>query len=279
MRSLILFAAILGLSWRAGAATPPALTPAQTTAVADAERRGRDIFDFDQAAWGSTDALTAALPDPGKAGVKGWIVEREPAGAIAIYYGLRDGKAYKIFVAHMRGRSVTASHILAAGEDNAMTPIEQRMAAARAIAVSRETLVKIGFQPCERAAVNSVVLQPASANEDVSVYLLTPQVANNRYPFGGHYRVDVTPDGLVKSSRPFSKSCIAMAPQPPQGGAPAAMVMTHLLDAQPTEIHVWLSLVSNLPVIVGTISSNEIWAVQHGAIRLVRAISETPPAS
>src|SRR4051812_32025012 len=108
MRRLIFIFVLVVMPVPVGAATVPRMTTAQRSAVADAERRGRDIYDFDQAAWGSTDALLAALPDPSRAGVKGWIVEREPGGAVAIYYGLRSDKPYKIFVAHVQGRKVIA---------------------------------------------------------------------------------------------------------------------------------------------------------------------------
>jgi len=280
MRKTVALAVALLLGSPAAPAAAPAPTAAQAAAVAEAQRIGRDIYDFDQAAWGSTDALVAAIPDPGAQGVRGWIVEREPGGTIATYYGLRDGKPYKIFVAHARGRKVTASHVVAAGEDAAMTAIEQRMVAARAVALEQQTLASIGFQPCERASLNSVVLVPPTADAPVPVYYLTPQVAMDRYPFGGNYRVDIAADGSVLGSRAFAKSCIAMAPQAPPGGHAAGMVITHLLDPQPTEIHAWLSLVANVPIFVATIPSRELWGVEHGTIRLLRTLPEPDkPAS
>ena len=91
MWPLLLLAGLSSAS-PAPATTVTARSPAQLAATAEAERIGRDLFDFDQAAWGSTDALVAAMPDPGGAGVRGWIVEREPAGAVAIFYGLNGSQ-------------------------------------------------------------------------------------------------------------------------------------------------------------------------------------------
>jgi hypothetical protein len=273
----VALAALISGSSAAAAPPVPVATPAQASAVAEAQRIGRDLYDFDQAAWGSTDALVAAMPDPGAAGVKGWIVERDADGPVAIYYGLRGDKPYKLFVAHMRGRSVTSSHIYKAGEDDAMAPIEQRMVAARAVALTPQTFARIGFQPCDSASLNSVVLVPATVDAPVSIYLLTPQTANDRYPFGGHYRVDIASDGSISGSRAFAKSCLAMSRATAPNGRPSAMIVTHLLEDQPTEIHVWLSLVANLPILVGTTTSRELWGVEKGKIQLLRALPE--PAS
>ena len=280
MRKAVAFILALWVGSPSIGASPPAPTAAQVAAIAEAQRIGRDIYDFDQAAWGSTDALLAALPDPDANGVRGWIVEREPGGTVATYYGLRDGKPYKIFVAHALGRKVSASHVVGADEDATMTPVEQRMVAARAVALERQTLAKIGFQPCERTSLNSVVLVPPTADAPVSVYYLTPQTARDRYPFGGHYRVDIAADGSIVGSRAFAKSCVAMTPQVPPGGRAAGMFITHILDPQPTEIHAWLSLVSNIPIFVATMPSHELWDVKQGMITLLRTLPDSgAPAS
>lgn len=91
--------------------------PAQLEAAVTAERIGHDIYDFDQAAWGSTDAMLAAIPDPGAAGIRGWIVERERGGTVSIFYGLSGDQPYKLFIAHMQGQKVLSQHVVSANED------------------------------------------------------------------------------------------------------------------------------------------------------------------
>ena len=238
---------LLLLAGLSSASPAPATTvvvrpPAQLAAAAEAERIGRDIYDFDQAAWGSTDALIAAMPDPGSAGVRGWIVEREPAGTVAIFYGLNGDQPYKLFVAHMQGKNVLSQHVVAANEDRGMTPIERRMVAARTVVMTPDTLRKIGFQRCSNASINSVVLPPDTPDGVVPVYVLTPQATLDSFPIGGHYRVDVAADGSIVRSRAFARSCIAMDRK--QTPKPVMFYVTHLLDPQPTEIHVWVSLAS-----------------------------------
>jgi hypothetical protein len=240
--------------------------PAQLAAAAEAERIGRDIYDFDQAAWGSTDAMVAAVRDPGAAGVRGWIVEREPGGTVAVFYGLNGDLPYKLFVAHMKGQKVLSQHVVAANEDRSMNPIERRMVAARAIAMRRETLEKIGFRPCTDAPVNTVVLPPTTPDAPVPVYILTPQASSDSFPLGGHYRVDIAADGSIVRSRAFAKSCIALDRRQVPAGARMFLV-SHMLDPQPTEIHAWVALASHVPLGVLVAPMGDLWSVVDGKIR------------
>jgi len=249
---------------------------AQLAAVSEAERIGRDIYDFDQAAWGSTDALIAAMPNYTAAGIKGWIVEREGGGTVAIYYGWADEHPYKIFVAHMQGRTVTASHVLGPTEDRGMTQIEERMVAARTAGLTQETLAKAGIKVCTSGSINTVVLPPPTATAPVPVYILTPQSSNDSFPIGGHYRIDIAADGSIASSRGFAKSCIAMD-RPKGSSDPQMFVVTHLLDPQPTEIHAWISLAGGLPLAVVIVPSRDLWIVQNGRMKYAYTLPAPQP--
>ena len=50
------------------------------------------------------------------------------------------------------------------------------------------------------------------------------------------------------------------------------MVVTHLLDPLPTEIHVFTSLASSLPLVVGI--RGRAWEVNGRQIRIVAAASD-----
>ena len=76
--------------------------------------------------------------------------------------------------------------------------------------------------------------------------------------------------GKIVSERAFTKSCITMAPQALANTTPAALIITHLLDPTPTEIHVYLSLLSRLPVYVGTTDAR-VWLVNGAAVFLATA--------
>lgn len=137
------------------------------------------------------------------------------------------------------------------------------MVVARTTATMPDTLNKVGVRRCSSAPLNSVVLPPVTPDGAVPVYILTPQATSNSFPIGGHYRIDIAADGSIAGSRAFAKSCIALDRE--QGGAKAAMLfITHVLDPQPTEIHVWTSLASNMPLAVAIVPSGDVWLVADG---------------
>jgi hypothetical protein len=51
---------------------------------------------------------------------------------------------------------------------------------------------------------------------------------------------------------------------------PVALMVTHLLDPTPTEIHVFSSFVAHMPVAVGT-KDGRVWWVDRTDISLIQA--------
>lgn len=245
--------AMLALPAAAGAAPK-----ADDAAVALAQARGVQIFDYDRAAWVSTDALLQVIPQ-GK-GVAGWVVTPRGEGLHVTYYGLQDGSPVAIYVAEVVGGKVVSSHRLEPGEDTVLTPAELQLVAARR-AVKGD-----GLERCGAAPFNSVVLPPERPGGPVLVYFLTPQVKAGEFPFGGHYRFEVGADGKVLSQRPFTRSCVTV--EMPANAA--AGMITHLLDPTPTEIHVFLSLSAGKPIYVMTTDPQQLWSVEGPRIRRVK---------
>ena len=114
---------------------------------------------------------------------------------------------------------------------------------------------------------SNCVLSPISAmaTAPVEVYLMTPQVKVNAYPFGGHYLVVVGPDGKIVSTRPFMKICMTQDLPPNAVGA----VVSHLLDPAPTEIHAWLARWMGKSVYVMVTDPQQLWEVTAEDIRKV----------
>lgn len=234
--------------------------PDDAALIAQAQARGQLIHDLDQAAWHSTDVLLKALPRARHGEIKGWVVEPGEGGSTVVYYGYKGDEPYGVFTAVFRGGKVVSSREIAADDaDRALTPAQQRMAMARRVATTA------GVTPCARAAFNTVIVPPASATAPVEVYLLTPQVKANAYPFGGHYLVVVGADGKIASTRPFMKSCMTQELPP---NAVAAMV-SHLLDPTPTEIHAWLARSMGKSVYVMVTEPQQLWEVTADGIRKV----------
>lgn len=237
-----------------------ARAPGEADRIAAVLARGNLLYDYDQAAWHSTDVMVAKVPRSRLGEIKGWLVEPAGEGLSVLYYGYDGGTPYGVFRAGWRGGKVVDPAIIAAdAPDRALTAIEARMAQARKAAAASNP------PACVRQAFNTVIVPPASDTAPVEVYLLTPQVEDGKYPFGLHYLVTVGADGQVVSTRPFMKSCMI---QPLPANVVASMV-SHLLDPTPTEIHVWLARWTGKPVYVMVTEPRQLWEVTGSAMRKV----------
>ncbi|MFA6116456.1 MAG: hypothetical protein WC729_20835 [Sphingomonas sp.] len=225
----------------------------KTADLETVSRRGAQLYAFDQAAWHTTDTMLAkGLPREKMAAIRGWVVEPHGETLTVTYYGFEGAKPYAIYAADYAGGKVVAERVPSTTE--ALSAQGERMALARAAA--SETPPK----RCVERSYNTVVLPPL-ADGTIPVYLLTPMVAKDAYPFGGHHEVDIGPDGRVAATRDFTNSCLTIA-------QPADSVMgfvTHLLDPHPTEIHVYLSLWMGKPIAVGT-GKDVAWMVEGAKV-------------
>jgi hypothetical protein len=253
------------LSGASGAALAAEPTAAEQAALTQAEARGAMIYAYDQAAWHSTDELKRRLPASALPAIRGWVVEPKDNLLRVTYFGLEDGVPHALFQADMRGAEVADSRVFTAGEDRALAAATLRLAQARLAAMD------LGKTPCTAAVFNTVVVPPTERSGPAPVYLLSAMTTDGVYPFGGHYRVEVGPDGQVISQRPFTNACMNMKPGDAPKGA-AGIGISHLLDPTPTdtEIHVFLSLWIGKPIFVVT-GPDQIWALEAGKVRTVKA--------
>jgi hypothetical protein len=244
----------------AAAAPASAQTADEAAALRSATERGRLLYAYDQAAWHGTDDMLRKIKKP-QDQLGGWIVDGPPEAAQLVFYDKDAADPHAVYIATFRGSKLTSSRVLRGADDRSLTPQRTRMiAAARAASAA----FSAGQVPrCADRPFNTVTLPPANPNDPVSVYFLTPQTELGTIPFGGHYRIDVSADGQAGPLRAFTKSCIALPVDPPandKGQKPIGMVVSHLLDPTPTEIHVFSSLAARKPVYVVT-GSKKLWAV------------------
>ncbi len=264
-RNLIIAGLGLGLAASASGSTRAEETEAEP--LRRASRRGRMIYDYDQAAWHSTDAAMAQLPEAQRKKVGGYVVEPAPGALRATYYSTEAGKPRALFTAEVHGREVRAGHVVAAGEDGSLSATAERLVAARKVAVA--DVESRGLRPCTNGAFNTVVLPPEPPGEVTPVYVLSPEVKAGEFPAGGHYEIDVAADGTIAFRRAFTRSCINLGGQAlPPGAKPAAAMVSHLLDPTPTEIHVFLALSMGQPLFVVT-GADHLWRVDGDRIALV----------
>lgn len=259
---MAMFAAALQEPVPPAAAAPAA--PSNEQRIAQSAGLGSLIYTFDRAAWVSTDALTAAIPKDRLTGVGGYVVEAaDPKTLRVTYYTGNAATAQAFFHADVRDGKVVSKELLA--QPVALTPGQTVLARAREIGAQRA--VERAYKPCTPLPFNTVVL-PARSDGVVAVYLLSAQQDAATYPMGGNYRVIVAADGQVLASRPYSVGCRnTPLPKLPKGATPVGIVVNHLLDPVPTELHVFASYSLRMPVYVAT-PDKRVWQVRGSEITL-----------
>ncbi|WP_294202841.1 hypothetical protein [uncultured Sphingomonas sp.] len=273
MTAWMLWAAAAILQAGEATAPMPDAVSADTRTLEAIGDTGATIFAFDKAAWVSTDALMEVVPKDQLTGAGGYVIEPLGGGVLrATYFRGPAISAQAFFVADVKGGKVTRRELLT--QPVPLTPDQMLLARAREIA--KDTAQARHYQPCTPAPFNTVVV-PMRPGGPVAVYLLTAQVTNKSYMMGGNYRVVIAPDGHVTSVRPFNVSCLAQTkPKLPKGAEPVGMVVNHLLDPTPTEIHVFTSYSMGSPLFVATedktTGQKTAWLVQG------RRISALPQA-
>jgi len=228
------------------AKTPEVLTAVEQLQLRDNLNRGRQIYDYDQAAWHTTDAMVEHVPEAQRARVQGWVVTPASGGHKATYFGREGDRRFVVYSAVWDGTKIRSEIVAPAGSRQPLSAEEDRLATA--LETAMPTARTLGR--CSSAQFNAVVLPGKTPGDLISVYLLTPQTKEGEYPFGGHYRIDLK-NGTVAGQRPFTKSCISLNTKGTTTQTVAAMFITHLLDAVPTEIHVFAMLTTGKPLAVG----------------------------
>ncbi|MEZ5893471.1 MAG: hypothetical protein R3C58_10085 [Parvularculaceae bacterium] len=225
--------------------------------TAEAERLGRIIYDYDIAAWVATDLLVERIGAlDGK--VSGWIVEKADGGERVLFYRGSNGlfaPGYSIDV--RKGKAVGAS-FAAYPADAALTPAQATMIKAR------EAGLKAGASGCS-PSYNTVVIPDETIG--YLVYILAATTDPNAVQIGGHLRHDIDAAGEnVVGFRKFTNSCIALSKVAPDGKSiVVALLVSQVLTAYPTEIHVWASLLHDIDLFVVT-GEKALWKVSGGQI-------------
>jgi len=260
-------AAPLAAQEAAAPAPAPQMTEAEAAAVQQSVDLGWKVYSYDQAAWHGTDAMLEDVPDARTRGIAGWIVNDVADGWETVFYRrVKDGGHEAVWAGVYDGRKVIRRTTYAAGE--------RMLVAGEAALVEATELARA--QKAERCAAspfNTVVLPSGKPDGGFYAYLLTPQEKTGEIPFGVHHRFEIV-GGEMKERRGFTKSCLTIPLANDKGKRPEALTVTHLLDATPTEIHVFSVYAAGLPVYVLTSGNNRVWSAEVSGgrprIRLIR---------
>lgn len=255
IRSLLLVLCALGVT-TARANEPEAprtLSPQETATLHADEVVGRAIYLNNRAAAVATDAALKLDAFRKERRVRGWITQAHGDAVTVTFIDTTPAALYRATVSD-GGKLV--GKVQAYATPQPLSPFEAGAAAARTAALG------VKFQPCS-ARYNTVVL-PLGATPDGKwlVYLLPGTTKQGVVPIGGTYRINIDQSTIV-SQRPFTKSCIALEDDPRAVG----LMITHLLDPTPTEVHVFWSLWAHKDMYVST--DGAVWAIHDGHIRLV----------
>lgn len=249
-----LFVALLALSASASFAQPPDELDAR---LRTAEIDGATIYRLDQAAALATDAARKLKEFRRDKRVEGWLAEDKGGTVLVTFYGndIRESQAalYRVVIPS-DGKAVAE----ALGPGIPLTERQTTQAAVRSLALHSD------FNACSKN-YNPVVLPRPDGSW--SVYLLTGTTQAGVIPAGGNYRVDIDSTGkTILASRGFTKSCIELK----DTKRTVSLMLTHLLDPTPTEIHVFLNLLAGKSIYLMTTENSSVWAIEKGKIRFVQ---------
>ncbi len=244
-----------------GALSPEALAPQ----VAAAEQVGAAIYRHDRAASVATDVLDEiAFRRDNR--LAGWVTEEQGDSIVVTFIG---GEGRNPSLALYR---VAVSGDGKPGKPQELKPGEPLSQDQIAQFAARTIASKQKFELICTPQFNSVVLAAGSGDKHTWVVYMLPGTTDPKVlPVGGAYRIETDSKGSrVLSRRAFSKSCLSMPVKPEA----RSLVVTHLLDPHPTEIHVFLSLLVGKPIYVGTSENELLWAVNAGKIHFVSAMND-----
>ncbi|WP_159681919.1 hypothetical protein [Luteimonas sp. 9C] len=182
------------------------------------------------------------------------------AGEITLGYGgqihvtVLDDASAALYRAPVSAEGVLNAPVEALPEPAKLSPNERAAAQARTTA--------LGFESPRCGEAYDTVVLPSSVEAQWVVFLI-PRPSKGLVRLGGSNRVETEGD-VVTAWRPYTRSCIDLNPAPDSVG----MIVTHLLDPTPTEIHVFWSLWKSKPFYVSTME-NGLWKIEDGRISAV----------
>ncbi|MGO1080491.1 hypothetical protein [Inquilinus sp. CA228] len=249
-----------------GQAAPPAasapsqVVPETGPAFRRAETLGRRIYVIDGAAALASAELRRVGIDPQAAGIVGWVTEPVATGILVRF--VRQGSqgpeaAYDVTV-----DAGGAAPALVGREGTPLTPDQAAQFTAAQMALGR--LV----QPCSKTYRPVAFREPGTPNW--RVYALATSTEPGVFMVGGHYSFLLSPDGhrILSGGRLPPPSCLA-GEKTTEGHRAVAFMVAEPVSTIPTELHVFLSLRQDLPLIVLT-ADGKRWLVAHGTIATVR---------
>lgn len=251
----VMGAAVLAV-WLPPARAQEFQTPT-TEELAAVSERGRMLYEYDQAAWHSTDAAQTANPKT----VEGQrCIARKVNGRWTVVFGKLHEEGRRFAIAYEASEQATLRDFAVSKEPEEREDQGFFLYAARAIEVAMKDFGKAN-RPY------NVAVLPAQA-EQLYVYLYPAQTAARVYPLGGDVRYLVAADGTkLLEKRQMHKSIIEVAPRP--GKKTASGFHTHVLSDLVEDTDVFHVLTQKPPIPEFVATPHFLYQVQaDGTIEL-----------
>lgn len=259
MKNLLLGVSLLIMSTLVSAQdnTPQPDPSNYQPAIKQAEHWGRLIYDYDQTVAKATDIALSNRTFKRDKRVQGWITSMQSDGIATLFVGPEAGGAPAVLYEVSPATNFALS---------ALDPPRPLTAEESGEFTARQTALAAMTSPCSKS-YNTIVLPLKIGDTDAwRVYLLPGTTKQNVVLVGGYYRYDVSSDGnTITSQRAFTRSCLELV----NDKRTAGLMATHLLDPQPTEVHVFASLLARKPFYVGTTGNRILWMIDGGKISTV----------
>ena len=212
--------------------------------LAQITARGRLLYEYDQAAWHSSDAAMAT--NPSKENLGRYIAQKTGAGWIVAFGRLNEARdAFQIATLATQGQTTQDFSV------KKFDPPEKDtgffLVAAKAIEVSLKDFQGANWP-------YNVAVLPAPAGQ-LYVYVYPAQKENGVYPLGADARYLVSPDGAtVVEKRQLHKSIIPTGGPVPVGTTFVAGTHSHILSNVPedTDVFYVLTRKPSMPEYIGT---------------------------
>jgi hypothetical protein len=236
-------------------------TEAELKAISE---RGRMLFEYDTAAWYSSDAVMALSPTQGS--VKRYVGRKTDSGWV-VAYGLLNTARDKFLVSYEAIQGSTPKDFKVVKHDPPREDAGFYLSAARALETGIAAFTG-GGRP-----YNAAVL-PASEAQ-FWVYLMPAQTKTNVWPLGGDVRYLISKNGLkIQETRQLHKSIIEYAASEPPNTASAGY-HTAILDEVPEDTDVFLVLARKPAVPEWIATKTFVYVVQpDGTARYVMPLEK-----
>jgi hypothetical protein len=211
---------------------------------------GKQIYDQDQRADVATNLARANGVNFAAENVRGWIVVRDRAAERIRFVREQNGGLVNAFeTAFVAGATPQFKRL--AGD--ALTPAEEGQFRARMRAMSGV------FLPCSKFYGFVILDHPQM--DAFLIYAIAKPTEAGAVVIGGHYRFAVSRDGNrgLTAERLF-RTCVTLPANAPGTDKSQGVLVTHQASMRPTEAHVYLSLLNQMPLLVNT-PDGVVWKV------------------